>query len=101
MTGTMTSELRRAVEALASTVRKMVQVGEKAFPDAEERTYVNEFLLSMETMLIDQLATSVRDRNEQERILSKYELDFLLEELAIENDRRDLIEYELDLGGEQ
>lgn len=93
----MTSELRRAVEALASAVRKTVQVGEKAFQDAEERTYVNEFLVPMEAMLVDQLVTSVRDRNEQERILTKYELDFLQEDVEAENVRREGIEYELDL----
>jgi len=92
----MTSELRKAVEAMASAVRKVEDLADKPAWTPGEKTHVEEFLPQMESMLIDQMATSVGKRSEQSRILAKYELDHLQDELDGENLVREGIEAELD-----
>lgn len=89
-------QLRNAVEALASAVRKVVSLCEKPSPSVEEKTHVKEFLPEMERMLVDQLATSIADGEGRQQILKKYELDFLQEELSSAEEQRREIEEELD-----
>lgn len=92
----MTRELKNAVEALASAVRKVLNLVNKPSPTREESTHAKEFLPEMERMLVDQLATSVDDENSRRSLLVKYELDFLQEDLtSVETERRE-IEEELD-----
>ena len=92
----MIKELRIAVEAMASAVRKVVSLVEKPSPAREEVTHVKEFLPEMEHILVDQLATSIPDTNSRQRILEKYELEFLQDELSFTEEQRREIEAELD-----
>ena len=89
-------QLRNAVEALVSAVRKVINLSEKPSPSVEERTHVKEFLPEMERMLVDQLVTSVEDDNVRREILKKYELEYLDDALSYTEAQRITIELELD-----
>lgn len=92
----MTRELKNAIEALASAVRKVLNLVNKPSPTREESTHAKEFLPEMERMLLDQLATSIEDKNGRREILDKYCLDYLQEELSYTEEERISVDLELD-----